>query len=281
MTQPQCQRASVGPRKVRTSLRDVPGIIDQLVSDFRDFVRKHIRMDGDGVDDQVLSINMSPLTFPVLDDKSSDQIPPPRLVQRRRAFAPPRPSFPEQQPAPGQDGRIAELEVVFLGRGHKADGRPSDDRVRVFVPGDSDVGVVVVQVVLQHRDDHGPDPVMVVQELSGPVVLKRPDEDVCQSADVLPCGVADVDVQLGQAGKVEPSRRGYSRLGCARHGKESVLAVYCFGVSRKWRGVLLADFESRRSSAGEDEDEEEDGTIPPGLQFVLEAQSGYRVSSHA
>lgn len=89
-------------------------------------------MDGDGVDDQVLSINMSPLTFLVLDDKSSDQIPPPLLVQGRQAFAPPRPCFPEQQPAPGQDGRIAEFEVVFLGRGHEADGRPSDDRVRVF-----------------------------------------------------------------------------------------------------------------------------------------------------
>ena len=166
-------------------------------------------MDGDGVDDQVLSINMSPLTFPILDNKSSDQIPPLRLVQGQRAFAPPpRPCFPEQQPAPGQDGRIAELEVVLLGRGHEADGRPSDERVRALVPGDSDVGVVVVvvQVVPQHRDDHGPDPVMVVQEPSGPVVLERLDEDVCQSADVLPRGVADVDVQLGQFGKVEFSR---------------------------------------------------------------------------
>lgn len=75
--------------------------------------------------------------------------------------------------------------MVLLIRGHEAYRRPSDRRVGVSVLGYYDVGVVVVQVVPQHLNDHGPDFVAGVQELSGLVVFERFDEDVGHGADVV------------------------------------------------------------------------------------------------
>ena len=96
--------------------------------------------------------------------------------------------------------------MVLLIRGHEADRRPSDRRVGVSVLGYYDVGVVVVQVVPQHLNDHGPDFVARVQELSGLVVFERFDEDVGHGADVVPFGVTGHDEQLVQLRKVEFGR---------------------------------------------------------------------------
>ena len=53
------------PKGQTLSLREIPGIIHQFVGDLWNLFFKYIRMDGEGVDDQVLSINLSFLTIAV------------------------------------------------------------------------------------------------------------------------------------------------------------------------------------------------------------------------
>lgn len=193
------------PKGQALRLRDVPRIIHQLVSDLWGFALKGIWMDGEGVDDQVLSINISVLTVAVPLRKFGGQMSPPHFVQVQRGFAP-RPSFGEEQLATSPDGRVAELEGVLFVRGYDAHRRPADHRVCVLVPGHSEVGIVVVQVAPYHLDGHGPDAVAGVQELSGLVVSERFDEDVGHGADVIARGLAGDDERLVRCGEVDFTR---------------------------------------------------------------------------
>ena len=104
--------AHVVPRELRPQgqslrLREVPGIVDQLVSDLWDLVFEYVRMGSDGVDDEMLSVDVSFLTVAVACSKLSDQTGPPHLVQVHWRFSS-RPGLPAQQLAASPDGRVAD-----------------------------------------------------------------------------------------------------------------------------------------------------------------------------
>ena len=137
------------PKGQALFFRKVPAVIQELVCNLRDLVFEHVWMDGDGIDDQALSVHVSALTFLITSSQLRDQRRSSHLVKVQRSRSVP--GFPAQQLATRPHRRIAKVEIVPLVRIHEADGRPADDRVCVFVPRDSKVGPVVREVFHQHR----------------------------------------------------------------------------------------------------------------------------------